>query len=258
MKTVSATIATLFASSKGCNAFVPSQNTRSTMSRAIYSTDVALEEETTAEIPPLPSMSQAMPFMQRPAALTGSLAGDVGFDPLGFAKSEAELMNYREAEVKHSRLAMLAAAGWPVSEILDKKLASVFGLSPAVDSSDRVPSLLNGGLEKISPIYWALVLGVGAVVELSGMQNSSKEGYVPGDYKFDPLGLYPKDADGQKKMQLSEIKHGRLSMIAITAFAVQEAVTKIGVVEETPFFFYPITQWGEYLSEYANSGYILH
>ena len=151
-----------------------------------------------------------------------------------------------------------AAAGWPVSEILDKKLASVFGLSPAVDSSDRVPSLLNGGLEKISPIYWVLVLGAGAVVELSGMQNSNKEGYVPGDYKFDPLGLYPKDADGQKKMQLAEIKHGRLSMIAITAFAVQEAVTKIGVVEETPFFFYPITQWGEILSEYANSGYILH
>jgi hypothetical protein len=59
-------------------------------------------------------MSQSLPFLKRPAALTGKLAGDVGFDPLGFAKDEAELMNLRQAEVKHARLAMLAAAGWTV------------------------------------------------------------------------------------------------------------------------------------------------
>jgi hypothetical protein len=47
--------------------------------------------------------------MERPAALDGTLAGDVGFDPLGFAKSKNDLMNYREAEIKHARLAMLAA-----------------------------------------------------------------------------------------------------------------------------------------------------
>ena len=66
----------------------------------------------------VPAMSQSMPFMARPAALDGSLAGDVGFDPLGFAKSSDDLMNYREAEIKHARLAMLAAAGWPISELL--------------------------------------------------------------------------------------------------------------------------------------------
>ena len=58
---------------------------------------------------PLPKMSQSMPFMVRPAALTGTLAGDVGFDPFGFAKSEQDLMNYREAEIKHARLAMLVS-----------------------------------------------------------------------------------------------------------------------------------------------------
>jgi hypothetical protein len=60
------------------------------------------------EIPPMqPSMSTAIPFMPRPLALDGSLVGDVGFDPLGFAKSKEDLMNYREAEIKHGRLAML-------------------------------------------------------------------------------------------------------------------------------------------------------
>jgi hypothetical protein len=54
-------------------------------------------------------MSESLPFMERPAALDGTLAGDVGFDPLGFAKSKNDLMNYREAEIKHARLAMLAA-----------------------------------------------------------------------------------------------------------------------------------------------------
>jgi hypothetical protein len=50
--------------------------------------------------PELPKMSQALPFMPRPAALDGSLAGDVGFDPLGFARSKSDLINYREAEIK--------------------------------------------------------------------------------------------------------------------------------------------------------------
>ena len=55
-------------------------------------------EEPVAATPSLPAKSQSMPFMARPAALDGSLAGDVGFDPLGFAKTKEDLMNYREAE----------------------------------------------------------------------------------------------------------------------------------------------------------------
>jgi len=202
-----------------------------------------------------PVMSESLPFMERPAALTGALAGDVGFDPLGFAKSEADLMNYREAEVKHARLAMLAAAGWPLSEVFDKKIAGAFGLSPVLDAGDRVPSLLNGGLGKISPVYWIACIGLSAAIDLYGMKRKSAGGseYIPGDLGFDPLGAYPADEEGKKWMQLAEIKNGRLAMIAITAFAVQEAVSKVGVVDETPFFFFPLMQT---LREYANSGYI--
>jgi hypothetical protein len=207
--------------------------------------------------PTLPEMSQSLPFLKRPAALTGKLAGDVGFDPFGFAKDEAELMNLRQAEVKHARLAMLAAAGWPLSEVLDKKIAVSLGLTPMLDSSDRVPSLLNGGLGKISPIYWVAVLALAGAIDLLGIQRAQKSGkddsYLPGDFGFDPLGLYPKGEEGQRRMQLAEIKNGRLAMIAIFAFAIQEAVTKVGVVDETPLFFFPL---GETLRNYANSGYI--
>lgn len=58
-----------------------------------------------------PEMSKSLPFQRRPHMLDGTLAGDVGFDPFGFAGTEENLLAYREAEIKHARLAMLAAAG---------------------------------------------------------------------------------------------------------------------------------------------------
>jgi hypothetical protein len=205
-----------------------------------------------------PEMSQSLPFLERPAALTGKLAGDVGFDPFGFAKGQAELMNYREAELKHARLAMLAAAGWPLSELLDKKIASFLGLNAMLDSADRVPSVLNGGLGQISPLYWVAVIAFAGYIDFVGTFRSQKlaagnDVYLAGDFGFDPLGIYPKTEEGQKRMQLAEIKNGRLAMIAVTAFAIQEYVTKIGVVDETPLFFFPL---GETLHNYANSGYL--
>ena len=83
--------------------------------------------------------------VKAPLLLDGTLAGDVGFDPLGFSKSQKTLYWMREAEVKHSRLAMLAAAGWPISELWHKEIAKVFGLESILASNDRAPSLLNGG-----------------------------------------------------------------------------------------------------------------
>lgn len=201
----------------------------------------------------LPEKSMAMPFMDRPMFLDGSMAGDVGFDPIGFAKSSDDLMNFREAEVKHARLAMLAAAGWPLSELFDKKIATAIGMAPLVDANDRAPSVLNGGLGKVSPAYWAAVIVLAGAVDLYGQSKKSQPDYFPGNLGFDPLGVYPKDVKGQEWFQTAEIKNGRLAMIAITAFAVQEFVSKLGVIDETPLFFKPI---GIVLKEYANSGYI--
>ena len=218
--------------------------------------DIVVEEEPlTPSTPPLPEMSMSMPFMKRPAALTGALAGDAGFDPLGFAKTEDDLMNYREAEIKHARLAMLAAAGWPISEVFDKKIAAALNLSPLLDANDRVPSILNGGLGKVSPLYWVAVIGIAAAVDVFGTMKSKAgdDGYFPGNLGFDPLGAYPKGEEGQLWMQTAEIKNGRLAMIAVFGFAIQEFVSKVGVVDETPFFFYPVM---ETFKMYTNSGYL--
>ena len=148
-----------------------------------------------------------------------------------------------------------AAAGWPLSELWDKKAAALFGLPALVDSNDRAPSLLNGGLGKVSPVYWVAVVLFAGAVDFYGTSKarSNSPDYFPGNLGFDPLGLYPKDEASQMEMQLKELKNGRLAMIAITAFAVQEFVSNTGIVDETPLFFKPL---GEVLHEYANSGYI--
>mmetsp|Transcript_49183 Transcript_49183/g.54787 ORF Transcript_49183/g.54787 Transcript_49183/m.54787 type:complete len:379 (-) Transcript_49183:27-1163(-) len=196
--------------------------------------------------PRAPIKSQALPFMNKPATLDGSYAGDCGFDPLGFANNQERLTEFREAEIKHARLAMLAAAGWPLSELWDKKIASLLDLPPILlddATGNRAPSVLNGGLGKISPAYWFGCLAfAGAMEAYSGVVASKKEGYFPGNLQFDPLGLYPNDKNLQKQMQLSEIKHGRLAMIAITAFAAQEFVAETAVIDHASIFFKPITQ----------------
>jgi len=196
--------------------------------------------------PRTPIKSLALPFMNSPATLDGSYAGDCGFDPFGFANNQERLTEFREAEMKHARLAMLAAAGWPLSELWDKQIASLLHLPPILmddATGNRAPSVLNGGLGKISPVYWLGCLAFASVMEAySGIVASKKEGYFPGNFQFDPLGLYPNDTNLQKQMQLSEIKHGRLAMIAITAFAAQEFVAETAVIDHASIFFKPITQ----------------
>lgn len=190
--------------------------------------------------PPLPTNSKAIPFLPRPEILDGSLAGDVGFDPLGFSRTKSDLLYYREAEIKHARFAMLASAGWVMSELWDAGIASKLALAPLVDGSFQAPSPLNGGLSKIPTTFWLFCFILAGILEVIGANEKTKPGYTPGNLGFDPIGLYPKDSAGQERMQLAEMKHGRLAMLAIVGFAAQEFVTKTGVVVESAAFFTPI------------------
>ena len=185
-------------------------------------------------------MSKSLPFAPRPKLLDGTLPGDVGFDPFGFGGADKQsLIQMREAELKHSRLAMLAAVGWPLAELWDKSIAGVFGLEPALTSTGSSPSLLNGGLDKIEPDYWIIVAAIAGLAELSNFETKEKQGkaYIPGDCGFDPLGFMPKDKEGMLTMQTKEIKHGRIAMMAILGYVVQEALYRSPVTDETPFFF---------------------
>ena len=187
-------------------------------------------------------MSDALPWLSRPVALDRKMAGDVGFDPFNFADSEDSLLWQRKAELKHARIAMLAAAGWPLSELFDKPLANMLHLKPLLGYGDRVPSVLNGGLTKVSPLYWAGILAIASAIELKAM--SSEESSV-----WDPLSLFPQSNGGKQRMELAEIQNGRLAMMAVVGFAIQEFVTKIGVINQTPIFFHPINEYVEHFTQ---------
>ena len=110
--------------------------------------------------------------------------------------------------------------------------------------SSQLAGLLNGGLERVSPVWWGTCLGLTAAIDLDAIakSRSGDPEYFPGKLGFDPLNLYPPDKEGRARMELAEIKHGRLSMIAVAAYGIQEYVTHLGVIDETPFFFFPINE----------------
>lgn len=197
---------------------------------------------------------KALPWQARPAMLECELAGDAGFDPAGFVNSKLELYTYREAEIKHARLAMLAAAGWPIAELWDGPIAQFLGLPSVIEENGgRDPSVLNGGLGLVSPVYWvAVVLFAGAVEAASELKKSQIKAddktwmltgsFVPGDLGFDPLGLYStfgENSKGKMIMETAELKNGRLAMIAITVYAIQEFASGKAVVDLSPIFFTP-------------------
>ena len=106
----------------------------------------------------LPRKSQALPWLGAPAYLQ-ELPGNADFDPLRLGSASPALLKYyREAELKHGRLAMLAAVGWPASELWDQKLADTFGVGTALTAKLEAPSVLNGGLDRISPAFWGAAL----------------------------------------------------------------------------------------------------
>ena len=169
-------------------------------------------------------------FSKRHFFIGAQFVGNSGFDPLGLADEPKKLAWYREAEIKHARLAMLAAAGWPLSEKLNAG-----GL---LQEGGRVPSLLNGGLGQVNLVYWCACLALAVAVEaktIDAQLNTGKrpDDYLPGYPGFDPLG------QDSPFFRNAEILNGRVSMIAITAFALEEAITKQGVVTNTPFLFQP-------------------
>ena len=136
------------------------------------------------------------------------------------------------------RLAMLAAAGWPVSELVQPWLSKALGAPDLLAAGDEAPSILNGGLDKINPLFFMALIVFSATVEATALNKARGADYIPGDPGFDPLKLYTGKAPNvQRDLELKELNNGRLAMLAITYYAVEEFLTKASVVNDTPFLF---------------------
>lgn len=174
------------------------------------------------------------------AALNGPWSAEARrMELLKIPADEQKLCVYwmREAEVKHGRLAMLAAVGWPLAELINPWALGATG--------GRAPSLFNGGLNDAPVALFLLLASAGASYAEAGSADNvfrtwlkEPAEYVPGDVGFDPLRLFKEEGATRQRHYLdSEIKHGRLAMLAITGFAVQEFVWGEAVVDQTPWFF---------------------
>merc|ERR1712032_1703802 len=87
--------------------------------------------------------------------IPGALPPTGFFDPLGLAEkaTDATLLRYREAEVTHGRVAMLATVGFLVGE-------KVEGSSFLFDASIKGPAITH--LSQVPTLFWLLlVLSIG-------------------------------------------------------------------------------------------------
>jgi len=148
------------------------------------------------------------------------------FDPLGFAAdcSEGKLLFYREVELKHGRVGMLASLGFLVGE----------NFHPLFGGNIDVPGYVAFQQTPLQTFWPAVVIAIAIPETFSvftfdnpayGGAWTMKKGRVPGDFGFDPLGLKPQDPKEFKEMQTKEINNGRLAMIAAAGMIAQELVS---------------------------------
>jgi light-harvesting complex I chlorophyll a/b binding protein 1 len=143
-----------------------------------------------------------------------------------------ELNRWRESEITHGRVAMLASLGFIVQEQLqDYSLFYNFDgkiTGPAIYHFQQVEAR---GAVFWEPLLFAIALceayrvGLGWATPRSEDFNTLRDDYEPGNLGFDPLGLLPTDPQERKDMQSKELNNGRLAMIAIAAFVAQELVS---------------------------------
>jgi light-harvesting complex I chlorophyll a/b binding protein 1 len=156
------------------------------------------------------------------------------FDPadfLGNARQKADVKRWRESELTHGRVAMLASLGFVVQEqIIDFPNAPF----PHVEGTaiTHFQQVEAKGAIFWEPLVFAIGLAeayrvsIGWAPPTSEGFNKLKEDYEPGNLGFDPLNLYPSDPAAQRTIKDKELNNGRLAMIAIAAFVAQELVEK--------------------------------
>jgi len=153
-------------------------------------------------------MSKSLPFLVRPEKLDGSMAGDVGFDPMGLSDIQTDLKYARWAELKHGRICMLAIVGMVVQ--------AHFHL-PGAQFQETDPFAAISAVGAASNLQ--ILAGIG-VIELANFDKYYGEG-EPGDIGFGSQFLKGKSDEFIAKTKEQEITHCRLAMIAFTGAVVQ-------------------------------------
>jgi len=168
----------------------------------------------------LGAKSTAMPFLEQPPKLDGSMAGDVGFDPLGLSNIDdvgVDLYWLREAEIKHGRVAMLACAG-----VFWVELLGSFPGMPVTSGKSQTDAFWDVWAEHPNYIAFSLVV-ITLIETISGFaatQGRETGLRAPGDFTFNPFN-YPVT----EEMKMKEVANGRLAMWGAMGLIVQGMTT---------------------------------
>lgn len=143
------------------------------------------------------------------------------FDPLGFStKADAKtLSKYRESELKHGRVAMLAVLGYLSAERWHPLYEGKLSGNP-LEALTQVPTL-----------GWVQIVAFCAIIEYTQWNAAKSPSYKAGDlYGFNALFADEKDPSWVD-FQNRELNNGRAAMFGIMGEIVHTIITKKGAIE---------------------------
>ena len=221
------------------SAFVPSSDTRfsSTKTTSLGSTKydyntAPFGASNDPAVPPKPVLGPTLngwtPDASEPCyGLPGAIPPLGYFDPMGFCENRSlkGVKRFREAEIVHGRIAMLAAIGFVAGENLPTVTYGSYLPPLAINQVPDVPLIgILFPLFLIVNISEALRATRGWVDPGTGELFTLRDSYYPGDLKFDPLGLKPSDPATFTDIQNKELANGRLAMMAVAGMCLQELI----------------------------------
>lgn len=158
-------------------------------------------------------LTSAPSYKMKEPVIRGSTPPFENFDPFQFSKDEKRAVFFREAELKHGRIAMIASVTIPLVEQFTHKTG--------IHEFDKLPTNMK-----------LLVIGTMFMSEFSSMfrgwENpvkkpfSLRQDYQPGDYEFSTIDLTTEESG---KLLDKELNNGRLAMIGALGMIAQELVT---------------------------------
>jgi hypothetical protein len=197
--------------------------------------------------------SKALPFDNAPAALDGTMIGDMGFDPFGFSQRPVkpwfkglegdngiitDLNWYREAELMHGRIAQLAVVGCiaPGFGTLSGNEATGIDAYSKLNPLEAYASVPELAKLQILAFMAYLEFGRWPIIKAGGRD------YIPGDRglgqgenalgpRWNPFNFNYTEEEYAEK-QLQELKHCRLAMIASFGLWCQAENSGLGVTEQ--------------------------
>jgi len=163
--------------------------------------------------------SKALPFLTAPACQSSGLAGaEAGFDPLYFSDF-LDIKWLREAELKHGRICMLSSTGIIFQELF--QMPGYPGYTPnEVEAFSSVPA--EGLVQIVFFMAWLEIIGNKGKYTMMNMFEDPKR--VPGDLGFDPL-KFGENTATRDRLEMAELKNGRLAMLAFAGMLHQTFVT---------------------------------